>query len=323
MLSDGEFNYEYDDEGNQIRRTDIATGEVTEFEYDHRNRLTRSTTRSSGGIITSENQFVFDVFGRRIAVINDADGAGPMEAVRENFVYDGDNVWADYNEAGEAIARYLFGDGIDSNIARWRAGEGIAWYLTDHLGSVRGIVDALGVLQNQTTYDSFGQILSETNSLFGDRFKFTGRELNSGSDYYYRARVFDANLGRFSSADPLGFGGRDLNLHRYVANRSVNAVDPTGQALISRATTMTIINFAVPAIAGFTGCLFGDLIVDGKVNGNPAETVVRGGIFGLVSLIFKSLAKQIGAKPPIAGLAVASFFIGSFVCLDKPFENRL
>ena len=128
LLSDGEFNYEYDDEGNQVRRTNIETGEVTEFEYDHRNRQTRSTTRTSGGIITSESQFVFDVFGRRIAIINDADGAGPDAAVRENIVYDGNNAWADFNEAGEAIARYLFGDGIDSNIARWRAGEGTAWY---------------------------------------------------------------------------------------------------------------------------------------------------------------------------------------------------
>ena len=87
-----------------------------------------------------------------------------------------------YNEAGEAVARYLFGDGIDSNIARWRAGQGTAWYLVDHLGTVRAITDAAGMLVNQTTYDSFGQVLNETNSLLGDRFKFTGRELNSGSD---------------------------------------------------------------------------------------------------------------------------------------------
>ena len=82
LLSDGEFNYEYDDEGNQIRRTNIATGELTEFEYDHRNRLVKTIAKSSGGIITNEIQFVFDVFGRRIAVISDADGAGPLDTVR-------------------------------------------------------------------------------------------------------------------------------------------------------------------------------------------------------------------------------------------------
>jgi len=59
------------------------------------------------------------------------------------------------------------------------------------------------MLVNQTTYDSFGQVLNETNSLLGDRFKFTGRELNSGSDYYYRARQYSASSGRFGSLDPI------------------------------------------------------------------------------------------------------------------------
>lgn len=228
LLSDGEFNYEYDNEGNQIRRTDIETGEVTEFEYDHRNRLVKTTAKTSGGIITSESQFVFDVFGRRIALINDADGGGPQEAIRTNTVFDGDNVWADYSAAGEAIARYLFGDTIDSNIARWRTGEGTSWYLTDHLGTVRGITDAVGMLVNQTTYDSFGQVLNEANSLIGDRFKFAGRELNSGNDYFYRARIYNASQGRFGSLDPIRFGGNDSSLYRYVLNGGINASDPTG-----------------------------------------------------------------------------------------------
>lgn len=235
LLSDGEFNYEFDDEGNQVRRTNIANGEVTEFEYDHRNRLTKTTVKSSGGVITSESQYIFDVFGRRIAIIN--------SAVRSNIVYDGDNAWADYNEAHEAITRYLFGDSIDSNIARWRLGEGTAWYIMDHLGTVRAVADATGLFVNQTKYDSFGQVLTETNSLFGDRFKFTGRELNLGSDYYYRARTYNASQGRFGSLDPIRFGGRDPNLYRYVANSSLTATDPTGNLLLEDYAFIAFIAF--------------------------------------------------------------------------------
>ena len=267
LLSDGEFNYEYDDEGNQVRRTNIETGEITEFEYDHRNRSIRTTVLSSGGISTSESQYVFDVFGRRIAVINDADGAGPGAAVRENFVYDGDNVWADYNEAGEAIARYLFGDSIDSNIARWRVGEGTAWYLADHLGTVRGIVDTAGALVNQTTYDSFGQVLSETNSLFGDRYKFVGRELNSESDYYFRAREYNSGSGRFGSLDPAGFFAGDSNLYRYVENSTLNFNDPTGK--IIRPTSLLLLAVVVSLQTG---------IVISCEAGSPDENGPRGGI---------------------------------------------
>jgi YD repeat-containing protein len=43
LLTDGKFNYQYDDEGNRTKRTEIATGEVTEYGWDYRNRLTSVT----------------------------------------------------------------------------------------------------------------------------------------------------------------------------------------------------------------------------------------------------------------------------------------
>lgn len=42
------------------------------------------------------------------------------------------------------IARYLFGDRTDEILARWRSGEGTAWYLADHIGTIRDLVDAAG-----------------------------------------------------------------------------------------------------------------------------------------------------------------------------------
>ena len=86
---------------------------------------------------------------------------------------------------------------------------------------------------NQTTYDSFGQVLEETNSLLGDRYKFTGRELNTGSDYYYRARIFGASAGRFTSLDPIGFRSSSANLYRYVENSPLDQVDPSGEVSVA------------------------------------------------------------------------------------------
>jgi hypothetical protein len=39
--ADGTFNYTYDNEGNTLTKTRIATGAVTEFVWAHRNRLGR------------------------------------------------------------------------------------------------------------------------------------------------------------------------------------------------------------------------------------------------------------------------------------------
>ena len=67
----------------------------------------------------------------------------------------------------------------------------------------------------------------------GDRFKFTGRELDAETGLYnYRARYYSPTLGVFVSEDPLGFCGGDDNLRAYVSNRPTNATDPSGMQAI-------------------------------------------------------------------------------------------
>src|SRR5262249_35818212 len=58
--------------------------------------------------------------------------------------------------------------------------------------------------------------------------QFTGRENDGTGLYYYRARYYSAQLGRFISEDPLEFGGGDMNLYGYVGNRPTGAADPQG-----------------------------------------------------------------------------------------------
>jgi len=239
VLSDGTFEYAYDAEGNLIRKTEIATGEYTEYEYDHRNRLVRGTVKSAGGIILKEVMYAYDALDRRIARTVDSDGAGPMAPETVYTVYDGAHAWADFDSSGNVVARYLFGERMDEIIARYRPTEGTAWYLTDHLGTVRDIVDAAGGLINHIDYDSFGYILAQTNPLARDRFTFTGREWEPAlAFYYYRARFYDPQLGRFVSQDPLGFAGGDINLYRYVNNDPLGNVDPLGLANASEESVM-------------------------------------------------------------------------------------
>lgn len=97
--------------------------------------------------------------------------------------------------------------------------------MTDQLGSVRDILNSVGALIDHIDYDSFGNIINETNAAASDRFKFTGREWDPElSLYYYRARFYDP--ATFVSQDPLGFGAGDANLYRYVGNSPLMYVDP-------------------------------------------------------------------------------------------------
>ena len=57
---------------------------------------------------------------------------------------------------------------------------------------------------------------------------FTGREYDSETKlYFYRARYYDPQLGRFLSEDPIGLAG-GINPYAYAGNDPVNHKDPYG-----------------------------------------------------------------------------------------------
>ncbi len=256
LLSDGTFQYEYDAEGNLTRKTETATGNATEYVYDHRNRLVQAQEKSPGGIILREVTYTYDVFDRRIAQTTDADGAGPQPPETTRFVYQGAHVWADFDASGHVAARYLFGQTIDELIARYRPGEGTAWYLTDRLGTVRDIVNAAAPSTMWITTASANCCPKPTPAA-GDRYTYTGREYDATlAQYYYRARFYDPRLGRFTSADPIGFAAGGANLYRYVGNSPLNWIDPWGHVAVAEKSA--VLDFG-PVLAffrhPFTHCL--------------------------------------------------------------------
>jgi RHS repeat-associated protein len=233
LQSDGTYDYQYDSEGNRTRRENIATGEVTEYTWDHRNRLTAVVTKDSGGAITKQVDYTYDVYDRRITKTVDADGVGAGTATEEHFVYDGEHISLVFDETGTQTQRYLHGPQIDQVLAEETAAGDTQWALTDHQGSVRDVIDNSGAVLNHLVYDSFGQVTSESDPTVDFRFGYTGRELDAETDLmYYRARYFDPAAGTFVSEDPLGFGAGDENLYRYVFNSPTNFTDPSGQAFV-------------------------------------------------------------------------------------------
>lgn len=64
--------------------------------------------------------------------------------------------------------------------------------------------------------------------------------------------MYDPNLGRLISEDPIGFAGGDANLYSYVSNNSVNLIDPSGNEGEIFNTGMSI---AGGGLVGFGGSL--------------------------------------------------------------------
>ena len=232
LLSDGEFDYEYDAEGNLIRRIDISTGSFREFEWDHRNRLTAIVDKDVNESEQQRVSFIYDALNRRITktVL-----LGSEEVVTY-FIYDREDIIMDFFDADgpggtDSVlhARYLHGPLIDQVLAQEDDIGGVHWLLRDRLGTVKNIIDSNGVVLDFLVHESFGNVISGGESSMNLRYGYTGREYDSEVDlYYYRSRFYDSNNGRFLSEDPVGFSAGDTNLYAYVRNAPVNFVDPSG-----------------------------------------------------------------------------------------------
>jgi RHS repeat-associated protein len=249
LLSDGTYNYAYDNEGNRTRRVEIATGAITEYGWDTRNRMTSVVTKANGGSVIKAIEYTYDVYDRRIVKSVDGDGSGPTAATEERFVYDGEHIALVFDGAGNQTSRYLHGPQVDQVLAEETAAGEVRWALADHQGSVRDVTGSQGTVLNHLTYDSYGQVTSETHPELDFRFGYTGRERDEETGlYYYRARYFDPAPGTFVSEDPLGFGAGDSNVYRYVSNSPTNYIDPYGTIQLGTVAREAGTTFAVGAV---------------------------------------------------------------------------
>jgi RHS repeat-associated protein len=166
--------------------------------------------------------------------------------VTTRFAYDGENIWADLDGSNNLQVRYLYGDGVDQILARivssGQPNAGVAWYLTDRLGSLRDLENgSTQVAGDHVDYDGFGNP-TETASSYGDRYKYTAREWDGDTGLQYnRARYYNPTIGRWANEDPSGIFADDTNLYRYVQNQATLLTDPTGLvAQLSAKTTIPI-----------------------------------------------------------------------------------
>ena len=212
--------YTYDSNGNTL--TKVVSSNTTTYAWDYENRLTSVMLPSSGGTVS----FKHDPFGRRIEKIS--------PTTTSIFAYDGNNLVEETNSSGAVVARYTQGTNIDEPLAMLRSAA-TSYYEADGLGSVTSLTNSAGATGQTYTYDSFGKVTASSGSLVNP-FQYTGRELDSETGlYYYRARYYDSQVGKFISEDPLRFGA-DVNFYAYVRNDPINLIDPLGFSACKSAT---------------------------------------------------------------------------------------
>jgi RHS repeat-associated protein len=241
LSSDGTYNYTYDDEGNRLTKTKIATGEKEEYTWDHRNRLVKITFKNSGGTVTKTVDHSYDVFNQWIRRSVDADGPGPGAATDTFFSHENGqvNLQFDGSAASNLSHRYLWGRAVDQLLAdeavtSLSAPGSVQYPLGDHLGTLRDLASHNSIthvtsIDNHRRYDDYGNLVSESNAAIDQLFGYTGRAFDESTVLQNNLnRWYDSKTGRWTSEDPIGFAGRDTNLSRYVSNSPTMYNDPSG-----------------------------------------------------------------------------------------------
>jgi len=133
------------------------------------------------------------------------DGLNPIQeddyttGVRTNYIYAGSTRVA---EKKSGVVRYFHGD---------------------HLMSTRVITDAGGVKVADYKYAPFGGTLAHTGS--DTDYGFTGKHRDGTGLYYFGARYYDPEVGRWTTVDPAHAG---VNWYEYCGSNPLSRIDPTG-----------------------------------------------------------------------------------------------
>ena len=230
------IKYEYDLNGNLVKKTEIIQGLpqiITTYAYDDENRLTDVKIQQGNKI--KEVSFAYDPFGRRISKTLERDDFAinlfikPTYPQITNYVYDNENIIAEYDQNNKQTASYIHGPNIDEPLAA-EINNSRIYYHADGLGSITSLTNYGGNVVQKYRYDSFGNIQYIPFPIWIKQpYMYTGREFDYDAGlYYYRARYYDPQAGRFITKDPISFAGGDVNLYAYVGNNPVHFNDPSG-----------------------------------------------------------------------------------------------
>jgi RHS repeat-associated protein len=231
------FSYSYDPASNRLTEQVDAT--TRQFAYNAFNALTSVEGDASLAAtyqwdaehrlisVTSGNQntqFTYDGLGRRVGIRLLVNGA---EVSDRRFVWCDDEICEERTPLG-IVSKRFFRQGMK---VEGGATAGAYFYSRDHLGSIREMTDSGGNIRARYSYDPFGRrtrLTGDVDADFGFAAMFWSSDIGINMTKF---RVYDANLGRWLSRDPLVDAevSQGVNLYAYVGNDPVNLSDPTGR----------------------------------------------------------------------------------------------
>lgn len=199
------FNYEYDHQGNIIKRG------AQVYAFDQGNRMKAAVGKAT---------YAYDGLGHRFSIVG-ADGINKLQ------LYTQGGQLLQTGPIGGAHEKFVYLE--KHSLAQVKQDGSITYSHTDALGSPVARTNASGALTCRTHYEPYGLIAGGTPQQIG----FTGHvnDLDTGLTYMQQ-RYYDPSAGRFLSIDPVTTDantGGSFNRYAYANNSPYRYIDPDGR----------------------------------------------------------------------------------------------
>ena len=182
-----------------------------EFSYNCLDLL--SEVKRNGECVSS---YLYSADGTKLGVRNVDGGSG--------YDYVGSLIYKKEDGISVLEAAYFADGELKTNAVHYT--------LTDHLGSIRAIVDSSGIIQEQNDYYPFGSKHVNTSyASNGNRYTFNGKERQDLLDlnmYDFGARMYASDIARWSTVDPLAEDYYSQSIFGYCLGCPIRFIDPTG-----------------------------------------------------------------------------------------------
>ena len=230
--------FDYDRNGNQIGEKDSVTGQSKIMGYDAADRLSLYAAKDGDAVeLTQENQYNGN--GQRIQK-KETKG---QTTKANNYYYQNGTVLYTTDESDKRTSLNLMG--VENNVIATARDE--KWYLynKDVRGSTSSLVNGTGEAAAAYEYDAFGNTTVRAGEGFENEICYTGQVYDTSTGlYYYNARFYDPENGRFVSQDTYRGEIKEpgtWHLYAYCANNPVNYVDSSGHKSkwVNSSTTKT------------------------------------------------------------------------------------
>ena len=227
--ADADCEYEYDSNGALTRDGNRGINSIT-YDYGHHPYYIDMNLTSRPKNITN----VYTTDGRKLSsrhVTSFPKASGYTKKTTTDLYVDGLIL-----RNGKPLLWQFDGGYVSLNDNG--APTGWNYYITDHLGSTRMVVDSNDSIREVINYYPFGsemqmQVPAQMAETSRHPFRFTGKELDSQNGlncYDFGARWYDvAGVPMWTSVDPLAEKYYHISPYAYCMNNPIKFIDPDGR----------------------------------------------------------------------------------------------